>query len=223
MNRQAITRAAVVTVAVIAAVVSYAHMHDLAAAAGENWRSFLIPISVDGLIVAASMVLLVARAHVLAWLSLSVAVLASLAANMAAARPEPIAVLIAGWSPIAFAAAFHLLLAHRRITSEAQSTEPAASPALSVPVQATAPVTTPEPAPSLPIALPAPAPRLAAVPALSASPQPARTESTQRVSVDDVAKLAHLERAVIAQRLGVSVATVDRRLKVIRAAQAVGS
>jgi hypothetical protein len=111
--------AAVVVVAAVAAVVSYSHMTELAHRAGEQWRSWLIPVSVDGLIVAASMVLLTRHragqpGAYLAWGSLTVGVLASLAANMADARPEVTSVLVAGWAPVAFAAAFHLLLQQRR-------------------------------------------------------------------------------------------------------------
>ncbi|HEX5345979.1 MAG TPA: DUF2637 domain-containing protein [Pseudonocardiaceae bacterium] len=113
------TVTAVVVVAAVAAVVSYSHMTELAHRAGEQWRSWLIPISVDGLIVAASMVLLTRHragqpGGPLAWGSLGVGVIASLAANMADARPEVTSVLVAGWAPVAFAAAFHLLLQQRR-------------------------------------------------------------------------------------------------------------
>lgn len=116
---------AVVVVAVVAAVVSYSHMTELAHRAGEAWRSWLIPISVDGLIVAASMVLLTRHragqpGGYLAWGSLSVGVVASLAANMADARPEVTSVLVAGWAPVAFAAAFHLLLQQRRAENTAR-------------------------------------------------------------------------------------------------------
>ncbi|MGH8571710.1 MAG: DUF2637 domain-containing protein, partial [Gammaproteobacteria bacterium] len=88
-----ITVVAVVVVAVIAAVVSYSHMQQLAERAGEAWRSWLIPLSIDGLVVAASMVLLTRRrtglsGGALAWTALGGGVLASLAANMADARPE---------------------------------------------------------------------------------------------------------------------------------------
>ena len=56
-----ITTAAVLAVAGVAAIASYEHMRALAAAAGEGWRSWLLPISVDGLAVAASMTMLVRR------------------------------------------------------------------------------------------------------------------------------------------------------------------
>ncbi|MGH3977310.1 MAG: DUF2637 domain-containing protein, partial [Pseudonocardiaceae bacterium] len=114
-----ITVVAVVVVAVIAAVVSYSHMQQLADRAGEAWRSWLIPLSIDGLVVAASMVLLTRRRRGmpggrLAWSALGGGVLASLAANMADARPEITAVLVAGWPAAAFAVAFELLLQQRR-------------------------------------------------------------------------------------------------------------
>ena len=55
---QRVTTAAVLAVAAIA---SYEHMRALAEVAGEGWRSWLLPISVDGLAVAASMTMLVRR------------------------------------------------------------------------------------------------------------------------------------------------------------------
>jgi hypothetical protein len=56
-----VTTAAVVSVALVAAVASYEHMRALAALAGEGWRSWLLPLSVDGLAVAASMTMFVRR------------------------------------------------------------------------------------------------------------------------------------------------------------------
>src|SRR5262245_52205726 len=70
-----VTTAAVLAVAGVAAVASYEHMRALATLAGEGWRSWLLPISVDGLAVAASMTMLVRRrtgqpAGVLPWAAL---------------------------------------------------------------------------------------------------------------------------------------------------------
>jgi Protein of unknown function (DUF2637) len=67
-----ITTLAVLAVALVAAVASYDHQRALAALAGEDWRAWLLPVSVDGLIVAASMSMLVRRrggmpAGALAW------------------------------------------------------------------------------------------------------------------------------------------------------------
>jgi hypothetical protein len=120
-----ITTVAVVTVALIAAVVSYSHMHDLAASVGEHWRSYLIPISIDGMIVAASMTLLTRhraglKGSALAWIALIGGVIASVAANMADARDSYVAILLAGSAPLVFAIGFELLLLQRhadRITA----------------------------------------------------------------------------------------------------------
>ncbi len=116
---RAITVVAVVLVGMIAAIVSYSHMVNLGTRAGEEWRSYLIPISIDGLMVAASMVLVIRRraelpASRIAWGALGGGVLASMAANMADARPEVTAVLYAGWAPVALAVGFELLLLQRR-------------------------------------------------------------------------------------------------------------
>lgn len=131
-----ITVIAVVIVAAIAAVVSYSHMQQLAYRVGEGWRSYLIPISIDGLITAASMTLFT-RHRVglprspLAWGALGGGILASIAANMADARYEVTAILLAGWAPVAFAIGFELLLLQRRaerhVVSEASATSPETS------------------------------------------------------------------------------------------------
>lgn len=112
---QRTTVAAVAVVAVVAAVVSYAHMQHLAAMAGEDWRSWLLPLAVDGLMVAASMSMLVRRrqgrrAGVLAWCSLMAGIVASLAANVAAAEPTLIGRLVAAWPPLALLLAYELLM-----------------------------------------------------------------------------------------------------------------
>ena len=53
------TAAAVIGVAVVAAVVSYEHAYALVHAHGETgWTAHLIPLTVDGLIWASSMVML---------------------------------------------------------------------------------------------------------------------------------------------------------------------
>jgi hypothetical protein len=73
-----VTTLAVLAVAIVAAVASYEHMRSLAELAGEGWRSWLLPVSVDGLAVAASMTMLVrrrsgVRAGVLPWVALLLA------------------------------------------------------------------------------------------------------------------------------------------------------
>lgn len=123
-----IAMAVVLIVGAIAAVVSYSHMQELAAGAGEGWRSYLIPLSVDGLIVAAGMVLAVRRqmglpGGKLAWSGLGLGIVASIAANMADARPEVTAILVAGWAPVAFAWTFELIQQLRRLSTQPDATD----------------------------------------------------------------------------------------------------
>jgi len=117
---RATTVAAVLLVAGVAAIVSYAHMQEVAARAGEDWRAWLLPLSVDGLVISGSMVLLTRRraglpGGRLAWCALLGGVGASLAANIAAAQPDLTARLVASWPAAAFAVAFELLLQQRRV------------------------------------------------------------------------------------------------------------
>jgi len=115
-----VTVGAVLLVATVAAVVSYEHMREVAERAGEGWRAWLLPLSVDGLVVAASMGLLTRRraglpGGRLAWCALLGGVGASLAANIAAAEPTATARVVAAWPALAFAVAFELLLQQRRV------------------------------------------------------------------------------------------------------------
>ena len=117
---RATTVGAVLVVAAVAAVVSYAHMQEVAERAGEQWRAYLLPLSVDGLVVASSMALLTRRraglpGGRLAWCALLGGVGASLAANIAAAEPTATARVVAAWPALAFAVAFELLLEQRRV------------------------------------------------------------------------------------------------------------
>ena len=124
-----VTVAAVLLVATVAAIVSFEHMREVAARAGEGWRAWLLPLSVDGLVVAASMVLLTRhRAGLpggwLAWSALLGGVGASLAANVAAAEPATTARVVAAWPALAFAVAFELLLQQRRMPAAGPVVEP---------------------------------------------------------------------------------------------------
>jgi hypothetical protein len=110
-----VTTAAVLAVALVAALASYEHMRALAELAGESWRSWLLPVSVDGLAVAASMTMLVrrragARAGPLAWAALLLGLGASLAANVAAAEPTVQGRLVAAWPPVALLLSYELLM-----------------------------------------------------------------------------------------------------------------
>ncbi|MCE3553173.1 DUF2637 domain-containing protein [Pseudonocardia sp. RS11V-5] len=120
-----VTVSAVSVVAAVAAVASYVHMHELATEAGEGWRAHLIPLSVDGLLVAASMVMLVRRraglrAGLLPWTGLVLGLAASLGANVAAAAPTPLSWIVSGWPPLALALSFELLIL---VTRQSEATE----------------------------------------------------------------------------------------------------
>lgn len=125
-----VTVAAVVTVAVVAAVISYSHITDIALAAGEDWRSYLIPWTFDGVVLAASMTMMIRRARHLAygWLPISAlgfGVVGSIAANVANAVTRSqtilgnhgIAVMLAGFVPLAFLACFHMLLGQHALVT----------------------------------------------------------------------------------------------------------
>jgi Protein of unknown function (DUF2637) len=111
-----VTVAAVSVVAAVAAVVSYVHMRELGIRAGEEWRADIIPLSADGLLVAASMVMLVRRragekAGVLPWVGLVLGLSASLAANVAVADwTSMVSLAVSGWPPLALAVSFELLI-----------------------------------------------------------------------------------------------------------------
>jgi len=110
-----VTTVAVLAVATVAAVASYEHMRALAALAGEGWRSWLLPISVDGLAVAASMTMLVRRragqrTGALPWAALLLGLGASLAANVAAAEPTVVGRLVAAWPPVGLLLSYELLM-----------------------------------------------------------------------------------------------------------------
>jgi hypothetical protein len=104
-----LTAAAVLLVAAIAAVISFVHIEHLAATHGQIMlAAYLLPLSIDGTVVAASMVMLrAARAGIrtpwLARLMLAASVGATLAANIAyGARFGLSGALLSGWPAAAF-------------------------------------------------------------------------------------------------------------------------
>ena len=106
--------------ALIAGTVSYLHMHTLVAMHGQpGWVAALTPLSVDGMIVAASTTLLAEsrsgnRGGVLPWSLLAVGSVASLAANVAVAEPTASGRLIAAWPSFALICSYELLMRHVR-------------------------------------------------------------------------------------------------------------
>jgi hypothetical protein len=109
--------------ALIAGTVSYLHMHALVALHGQpGWVAALTPLSVDGMIVAASTTLLAnsrsgGRGGVLPWALLVAGSVASLAANVAVAEPTLIGRVIAAWPSFALTASYELLTRQVRQSS----------------------------------------------------------------------------------------------------------
>ncbi|MGW0576282.1 DUF2637 domain-containing protein [Streptomyces sp. NPDC002920] len=109
---------AVLVQALIAAALSFAHLHDVAVAAGQDgWKAWAYPVSVDLLLVAAWRRLRSGTAKEAAWCWFVIALTASLGANVATAGlldlgnvPAWLRILVAGWPAIAFLGG--TLLAH---------------------------------------------------------------------------------------------------------------
>jgi hypothetical protein len=123
------TTLSVIVLAVIAAIVSYKHMYLLVRRYGEtSWTAALLPISVDGMIAASSMSLLLdsrygRRSGFLPWALLIIGSAASLAANVAVAEPSAVGRLIAGWPSCALIGSYELLMGQIR-HSAARETKP---------------------------------------------------------------------------------------------------
>ncbi|MGW0121305.1 DUF2637 domain-containing protein [Streptomyces sp. NPDC003327] len=152
---------AVLIQAVIAGALSFAHLHDLAAAAGQDgWKAWAYPVSVDLLLVAAWRRMRTDTGNRDAWLWFAIALIASLGANVATAGlldmndvPAWLRILVAGWPAIAFLGG--TLLAHAHTHPEpTPAPEPAPVPE---PVAEVTVERAPEPAPELPPAEPEPA------------------------------------------------------------------
>ncbi|GGV88014.1 SpdA protein [Streptomyces griseoloalbus] len=176
---------AVIVQAVIAGALSFSHLHDLAAAAGQDgWKAWAYPVSVDLLLVAAwrrmrqSQRAGQAAGGPRLWFLIALA--ASLGANVATAGlldlddvPAWLRVTVAGWPAVAFfggtllAHAPHIQEQPREPAASTTAAEPESRPASPVAVELPAPLTVLEPA-AEPVAAspPAPAPAVALPPAL---------------------------------------------------------
>ncbi|MFE0761105.1 DUF2637 domain-containing protein [Streptomyces smyrnaeus] len=187
---------AVLVQAVIAGALSFAHLHDLAAAAGQDgWKAWAYPVSVDLLLVAAWRRLRAGGDKAAAWCWFLVALVASLGANIATAGlldlehvPAWLRITVAGWPALAFLGG--TLLVHTAAprhtapepVSAAVSSEPENAPVDPVPaptdsLSEPAPEETPELDPA-----PASAPASAAAPSPGVPPaliDHARTLATQ--------------------------------------------
>ncbi|MER5681934.1 DUF2637 domain-containing protein [Streptomyces sp. NPDC002205] len=183
---------AVLVQAVIAGALSFAHLHDIAAAAGQDgWKAWAYPISVDLLLVAAWRRLRILRTTGeptrAAWTWFTVALAASLGANIATAGlldltdvPAWLRILVAGWPALAFLGGTLLVHTPAVETGTAPEPGPAAAPAI-VPAESA-----PKPEP-LPDAVEAAEP----VPALPAPPP----VDVPPALVDHARKLADAHRS----------------------------
>ncbi|MFF3257378.1 DUF2637 domain-containing protein [Actinacidiphila glaucinigra] len=116
---------AVLVQAVIAAALSFAHLHDIASAAGQDgWKAWAYPVSVDLLLVAAWRRLRSGSSRAAGWCWFLIALVASLGANVATAGlldladvPAWLRILVAGWPAVAFLGG--TLLAHSSPTTSA--------------------------------------------------------------------------------------------------------
>lgn len=116
------------TVAAVAAVISYRHAYELVSTHGETGLTArLMPFTVDGLILAASMLILDAnRRHRpvpgLARWCLGAGILATIGANLAHGLGHgPIGALVSAWPALALAGSFELLMALIRTESQASA------------------------------------------------------------------------------------------------------
>ena len=153
---------AVLIQALIAAALSFAHLHDIASAAGQGgWKGWAYPISVDLLLVAAWRRLRSGSSRASGWCWFVIALTASLGANIATAGmldltnvPAWLRILVAGWPAVAFLGG--TLLAHTAAPAAAEpdDQEHAAEPATTPPEPAPVPeLEAPAPRPAVPAAL----------------------------------------------------------------------
>ncbi|MFD3457264.1 DUF2637 domain-containing protein [Streptomyces sp. NPDC058691] len=206
---------AVLVQAVIAGALSFAHLHDLAAAAGQSgWKAWAYPISVDLLLVAAWRRLRILRTDGApvraAWLWFAVALSASLGANIATAGlldldhvPDWLSILVAGWPALAFLGG--TLLVHAP-GHQARAPEPTGTASVErAPEPAPVPeaVTAAEPVPALPASQPAPAPAAPPIPA-------ALVAHARKVADDHHARTgAAIDTDTLRVRLGVPAQLAD--------------
>jgi hypothetical protein len=99
----------VAAVAVIAGVVSYSHIEALGLRTGQSITDArLLPLAVDGLIVAGSVILL--AGSWLGWIGVALGVAGTLYANVMSGLPRgPLAATVAAWPALAFTVASFML------------------------------------------------------------------------------------------------------------------
>ena len=208
---------AVLVQAVIAGALSFAHLHDLAEAAGQTgWKAWAYPVSVDLLLVAAWRRLRSLRAAGdsarSAWTWFTVALVASLGANVATAGlldltdvPDWLRILVAGWPALAFLGG--TLLVHTP-TVPAPLAHPAESAAVDT-VIGRSDSYEPDAGPTSPSALPAVEPEPEPAPTALAVP-PALVAHARKVADDHRARTGYpIDADTLRTRLGVPPQMAD--------------
>jgi hypothetical protein len=196
---------AVLVQAVIAAALSFAHLHDLALAAGQDgWKAWAYPVSVDLLLVAAWRRLRSGESKTAGWCWFLVALTASLGANAATAGlldlenvPAWLRILVAGWPAVAFLGG--TLLAHGAAHPSADPATPPEPPSTAqAPGPTAADIEPPTAAPELPATAPesAPPPPSPVPPALVTLARKVADEHRARTGTD-------IDTSTLRARLGV--------------------
>ncbi|MFF0271809.1 DUF2637 domain-containing protein [Streptomyces sp. NPDC004330] len=208
---------AVLVQALIAGALSFAHLHDLAAAAGQaGWKAWAYPVSVDLLLVAAWRRLRSDGSSRLAWCWFLVSLFASLGANVATAGfldlADPPAWLrfgVAGWPAVAFLGG--TLLAHSSTPSVEQDAE-------AIPVVEREPSgSTPTPPQYAPVheavAEPEPSPRPVPAPTAAAPAVPvpaALVDHARKIAADHHTRTGRpIDTDTLRARLGVPAPMAD--------------
>ncbi|MEV7883775.1 DUF2637 domain-containing protein [Streptomyces sp. NPDC002817] len=184
-------RAAVLVLALIAGALSFAHLQDLAHAAGQTgWKAWAYPVSVDLLLVCV-LHRLRADQSAAAWFWFVIALVASLGANIATAGifdlddvPAWLRIVVAGWPALAFLGG--TLLAHQ--------------PNIPVPAPVVESTKTPDPAPEITAPEPAPALPEAPTPVVP----PALVDHARKVATEHRTRTgSDIDTATLRVRLGV--------------------
>ncbi|MGW6566924.1 DUF2637 domain-containing protein [Streptomyces sp. NPDC054975] len=222
MKRSPIRVDAVLVQAVIAGALSFAHLHDLAAAAGQTgWKAWAYPVSVDLLLVAAWRRLRTLRAAGAsarsAWTWFTVALAASLGANVATAGlldlgdvPDWLRILVAGWPALAFLGG--TLLVHtppEQPTTTADTAEPEPVEAVIERDETAELEPEPAPTPALPAIEPEATPQPSPAPLPVAVP-PALVAHAQKLADDHHTRTGtHIDTDTLRARLGVPPVMAD--------------
>lgn len=126
------TTGVVLSIAGFAGYISYRHAFELASNHGEDaWSAWALPLTIDGLIFSASMVILRANRHAvkvpkMAWFAMALGILATLGANVAHGVPYGvIGMLTSAWPAVALVVSFEMLM---RLFKPLRSTETAEEP-----------------------------------------------------------------------------------------------